>query len=142
MLLFTASLALLDYVYQRKPDAVQGAAIRKAMGVMRGEGWVDAVEPASAEGKERLERKETEEDVLGESPVLLRVRRRRISKPQMIARRLEDGPAESRGNKVKVERYILWTAFAGLMDVLLLLLIPCQYRSFPWHIGSISGVSS
>jgi hypothetical protein len=71
VLLFAMSLALLDYLYQRKPDAVQGASIRKAMGVMRGEGWKDAVEPASEAGKEKLERKETEEDVLGESTVVV-----------------------------------------------------------------------
>jgi hypothetical protein len=71
VLLFTASLAFLNYVYQRKPDAVQGAMIRKAMGVMRGEGWKDAVEPASDVEKEQLERKETEEDVLGESTVVV-----------------------------------------------------------------------
>lgn len=71
VLLFTASLALLNYVYQVKPDAVQGAAVRKAMGVMRGEGFKDCIEPETAKGKEMLKRKETEEDVLGESTVVV-----------------------------------------------------------------------
>ena len=39
--LFVASLALLDAVYEARPKAVRGAVIRKGMGVLRGEGWVD-----------------------------------------------------------------------------------------------------
>lgn len=41
VLLFVASLALLDAVYEARPKAVKGAALRKGMGVLRGEGWVD-----------------------------------------------------------------------------------------------------
>lgn len=41
VLLFTASLALLNVVYEARPNAVKGAALRKAMGVLRGDGWVD-----------------------------------------------------------------------------------------------------
>lgn len=41
VLVFTLSLALLDAVYEAQPRAVRGAALRKAMGVFRGEGWVD-----------------------------------------------------------------------------------------------------
>lgn len=71
VLLFMASLALLDGVYQAKPDAVQGASIRKVMSVLRGEGWRDAVEPKSEAGKENLKEKEVEEEVLGESTVVV-----------------------------------------------------------------------
>lgn len=41
VLLFVASLALLNYTYERKPEAVRGAMLRKGMGMLRGEGWVD-----------------------------------------------------------------------------------------------------
>jgi len=43
VLVFVASLALLDAVYEARPRAVRGAALRKGMGVLRGEGWVDRV---------------------------------------------------------------------------------------------------
>ena len=71
VLLFTASLALVDYVYQTRPDAVQGAAIRKAVSVMRGEGWRDSVEPEAEAGKEELKEQERNESVLGESTVVV-----------------------------------------------------------------------
>ncbi|KAM0720670.1 hypothetical protein Q7P37_004807 [Cladosporium fusiforme] len=44
VLVFVASLALLNAVYEGRPAAVKGAAIRMGMGVMRGEGWVDNAE--------------------------------------------------------------------------------------------------
>ena len=55
---FVASLALLNVVYEGRAEAVQGAMIRKGMGVLRGEGFVDPVQP-SKEGEEK-------EEVLGE----------------------------------------------------------------------------
>ena len=55
---FVASLALMNAVYEARPAAVKGAALRKGMGVMRGEGWVDR-----AQDKED----ETEENVTGEA---------------------------------------------------------------------------
>lgn len=44
VLVFVASLALINAVYEGRPSAVQGAMIRKGMGVMRGDGWVDRAE--------------------------------------------------------------------------------------------------
>jgi hypothetical protein len=41
VLVFVASLALIDFVYEKNPGAVQGAVMRKGMGMLRGEGWVD-----------------------------------------------------------------------------------------------------
>lgn len=41
MLLFVASLAAVNYVYEAQPSAVQGAVIRKTLGMFRGDGWVD-----------------------------------------------------------------------------------------------------
>jgi hypothetical protein len=44
VLVFVASLALLNAVYEARPAAIKGPALRKGMGVMRGEGWVDKAE--------------------------------------------------------------------------------------------------
>lgn len=41
VLVFVASLALVGSVYEGVPGAVRGGAVRKAVGVLRGEGWVD-----------------------------------------------------------------------------------------------------
>jgi hypothetical protein len=41
VLVFVASLALLGAVYEAKPGAVRGPVLRKGMGMLRGEGWVD-----------------------------------------------------------------------------------------------------
>lgn len=41
VLLFVTSLALLDLVYEVRPGAVRGAVLRKGMGLLRGDGWVD-----------------------------------------------------------------------------------------------------
>lgn len=41
VLLFVISLATINYVYEAQPGAVQGAIIRKTLGMFRGEGWVD-----------------------------------------------------------------------------------------------------
>ena len=40
---FVASLALLNVVYEARPRAVRGSVLRKGMGVVRGDGWVDRV---------------------------------------------------------------------------------------------------
>ena len=66
VLLFVASLALLDLVYELRPGAVQGAIVRKGMGVLRGEGFLDRAEPASEEGRERMVLEEEEVEALGE----------------------------------------------------------------------------
>ena len=66
VLLFVGSLALLNVVYEMKPEAVQGAMLRKGMGVLRGEGFVDRAEPSTKDGKEEMVKKEQEEEVLGE----------------------------------------------------------------------------
>jgi hypothetical protein len=54
VLVFVASLALLNVVYEARPAAVTGAAIRKGMGVMRGEGWVDQAQVTKDETKEEV----------------------------------------------------------------------------------------
>jgi hypothetical protein len=49
VLVFVASLALMNAVYEARPGAVKGAAIRKGMGVMRGESWVDKAQDKKEE---------------------------------------------------------------------------------------------
>jgi len=39
--LFVASLCMINVLFERRPMAVQGAAVRKALGVFRAQGWVD-----------------------------------------------------------------------------------------------------
>lgn len=59
VLLFVTSLALINVVYERDPKAVDGAVSRKALGVFRGDGWVDrAASVAKGKGKERLDNSE------------------------------------------------------------------------------------
>jgi hypothetical protein len=59
--LFVASLALMNAVYEARPAAVKGGAVRKGMGVMRGEGWVDKAQAKNDETKEGNEVQSTGE---------------------------------------------------------------------------------
>lgn len=63
VLLFTASLALLGATFERFPGAVRGAVVRKAMGVLRNEGFVDRVVAGKGES---VGQEEVEEEVVGE----------------------------------------------------------------------------
>lgn len=45
------ALGVVNAVYERDPGAVQGGSLRKALGILRGEGWTDRAEQ---EEKERL----------------------------------------------------------------------------------------
>ncbi|KAF2208119.1 hypothetical protein CERZMDRAFT_50003 [Cercospora zeae-maydis SCOH1-5] len=58
VLLFVASLAAINFVYEAQPGAVQGPMIRKALGVFRGEGWVDRAAPSSKKDVKRRVRDE------------------------------------------------------------------------------------
>lgn len=60
VLVFTASLALLGLTYEGFPGAVRGAMVRKAMGQMRGEGFLDraAMEEKQMEDVEAKEKGE------------------------------------------------------------------------------------
>lgn len=58
VLVFVASLALVDVVYQARPGSVKGGLIRKGVSSLRGEGWVD---PAAAKKDEESEKNEKEE---------------------------------------------------------------------------------
>lgn len=61
VMLFAASLALIDTLYETQPKAVRGAMIRKGMGVLRGEGWIDRTaiqEEQSKSTQESVEKKD------------------------------------------------------------------------------------
>ena len=60
VLLFAASLALINAIYEVNPKAVNGGAMRKGLGMLRGEGWVDrAVQDAEPpEDDEKVQERE------------------------------------------------------------------------------------
>lgn len=61
--LFVASLALMDFTYEVRPGAVRVAMIRKSLGVMRGEGFIDrAQDPSSKEAERQASVDEKEKD--------------------------------------------------------------------------------
>ncbi|THY37925.1 hypothetical protein D6C98_10556 [Aureobasidium pullulans] len=62
VMLFAASLALIDALYETQPKAVRGAMIRKGMGVLRGEGWVDRTATQEEQGKSTSESVEKKEE--------------------------------------------------------------------------------
>lgn len=62
VMLFAASLALIDALYETQPKAVRGAMIRKGMGVLRGEGWVDRTAAQEEQGKSTSESVEKKEE--------------------------------------------------------------------------------
>lgn len=41
LLVFVTSLALIQGIYEVNPKAVTGGVIRKSLGMLRGDGWVD-----------------------------------------------------------------------------------------------------
>lgn len=62
VLLFVGSLALMQAVYEADPKAVNGAAVRKALGMLRGEGWVDRAEGGDVPQTPAVEKKLEERD--------------------------------------------------------------------------------
>lgn len=61
VLVFWAGMALMGALYQRRPEAVEGAVVRKGWGVLRGEGWVDRAAAADDRVRERGGRGEKKE---------------------------------------------------------------------------------
>ena len=41
VVLFVTSLAVINVIYERDPKAVSGGFVRKTLGMLRGDGWVD-----------------------------------------------------------------------------------------------------
>ncbi|KAH0011888.1 hypothetical protein KCU78_g9904, partial [Aureobasidium melanogenum] len=62
VMLFATSLALINALYETQPKAVRGAMIRKGMGVLRGEGWVDRSVTQENQSKSTPESEDKKED--------------------------------------------------------------------------------
>lgn len=63
VLLFVASLAAMQAIYEVDPKAVNGGMVRKALGMLRGDGWVDRAEEGgvSAPAEQKLEEREVKQ---------------------------------------------------------------------------------
>lgn len=62
-MLFIASLALIQSIYETNPKAISGGVVRKSLSMLRGEGWTDrAVPAASEEVKEKIEEREVKQE--------------------------------------------------------------------------------
>ena len=55
VLLFVASLALVNTLYEVSPRSVNSGVARKGLGVLRGEGWVDRAVMGKDEGEKKRE---------------------------------------------------------------------------------------
>lgn len=66
VLLFVASLAVIQGVYEVDPKAIDSGVIRKSLGMLRGDGWVDrAVVPAKSDKDEPvLEERAAKDQIL------------------------------------------------------------------------------
>ncbi|MCJ1228315.1 hypothetical protein MMC12_004976 [Toensbergia leucococca] len=60
---FVAGMMLLNVVYEVDPKAVSGGVLRKGIGMLRGDGWVDR----AAAGVERKTERGTEGEVIGKA---------------------------------------------------------------------------
>jgi hypothetical protein len=63
VLLFVASMALIQGIYEVDPKAITGAPIRKGLGMLRGDGWVDRL--VITDGKEEAVLEEREDKTQG-----------------------------------------------------------------------------
>ena len=61
VLLFAACLTLVNVVYERDPAAISGPVVRKGMGVVRGDGWVDRLEVIKKKKEEEVKAKSGEQ---------------------------------------------------------------------------------
>lgn len=59
VLLFALSLAAVNVVYELHPKSVNSGVVRKGLGVLRGEGWVDrAMIPIKKDRRDSAEKEE------------------------------------------------------------------------------------
>jgi len=66
VLVFVASLALIQGIYEVNPKAISGGSIRKGLGILRGDGWVDraVVKGETGKEKEKIEEREVKQESL------------------------------------------------------------------------------
>lgn len=72
VLLFVASLMVINGVYERRPRAVAGPSVRKSLGMLRGDGWVDRVVVMKGSLTEKEEEELAERDIKDEGSELER----------------------------------------------------------------------
>lgn len=70
VLLFVASLAVINSIYEKRPRAVAGPAVRKGLGVLNGEGWVDRVAVVKSPATEQQEQDLLDRDTKDEGSEL------------------------------------------------------------------------
>ena len=63
VLLFVVSLMLVNVVYERDPKAVSGGVLRKSLGMLRGEGWVDRATKVDTSARDMAQIGENVEEV-------------------------------------------------------------------------------
>ncbi|EOD47222.1 hypothetical protein UCRNP2_6038 [Neofusicoccum parvum UCRNP2] len=67
VLLFVTSLAVINAVYEKDPKAVNGGVVRKGLGMLRGDGWVDRAVLKEKSG--RKERGGERDEILDEREI-------------------------------------------------------------------------
>lgn len=60
LFVFVASLALIQGIYEVNPKAISGASLRKGLGILRGDGWVDRAVVKGLDG-EKVEEREVKQ---------------------------------------------------------------------------------
>ena len=61
VLLFVASLALVNRIYESDPRAIQGSLARKLLSTARGEGWLDGANQTLVDGPGEMISKGTQQ---------------------------------------------------------------------------------
>jgi hypothetical protein len=64
VLVFVASLAVIQSIYETNPKAVSGGVVRKSLGMLRGDGWVDRAVVKNEEEKQKLEEREHKQETV------------------------------------------------------------------------------
>jgi hypothetical protein len=64
VLVFVASLAMIQSIYETNPKAVSGGVVRKSLGMLRGDGWVDRAVVKNEEEKQKLEEREHKQETV------------------------------------------------------------------------------
>ena len=62
LFVLVASLAVIQGIYETNPKAVSGGAVRKALGMLRGDGWVDRAVVTSEEDEKKLAEREHKQE--------------------------------------------------------------------------------
>ena len=64
VLIFIASLAMIQSIYETNPKAISGGVVRKGLSMLRGDGWVDRAVAITDEETEKLKEREVKQESL------------------------------------------------------------------------------